>query len=148
MTSQKICEANVSFWNGGNPPPCSPAGTCSVVATVFWFCAMINASPERQGRPVTGSQREQQQQRDQQREDAHRLGHREPEDQIAELALRGGRIAQSGGQVMTENRSDADARATHADTGNARTNVFCGDWIHEEAPFGLPEPSGPDESHR
>jgi hypothetical protein len=34
-----------------------------------------------------GSEREQEQQRDQQREDAERFGHREAENQVAELAL-------------------------------------------------------------
>ena len=45
---------------------------------------------------------EQQQQGDQQRKDAERLGHREAENEVAELALRGGRIAQRGGEIMAE----------------------------------------------
>src|SRR2546423_13973402 len=81
------------------------------------------------------SEREQQQQRDQQREDAQRFGDGEPKDQVAELALRGGRIAQGGGKIMAEDRAHADARATHADAGNAGANVLRGDWIHDETPF-------------
>ena len=77
-------------------------------------------------------EREEQQQRDQQREDAERFGHGEPEDQVAELALRGRRIAQGGGQIVAEDRADADAGAAHADAGNAGTDVFCCDWIHDE----------------
>src|ERR1041385_1366348 len=87
MTSQTICEANVSFWNGGKPPPCSLAGTCSVEVIVFLFCAMIKPGGAAHGRPgywPPNLEREQEQQRDQQREDSHRLGHREPEDQVAE----------------------------------------------------------------
>src|SRR5262252_6385709 len=72
------------------------------------------------------SESEQQEQRDQQREDAERLGHREAENQVAKLALRGRRVAQRGGEIMTENGTDADAGATHADAGNAGANHFCG----------------------
>src|SRR5947209_450241 len=152
MTSHTIWEANVSFWNGGKPPPCSLAGTCSVDVVVFWFCAMIKLGGAALGRPGPGTkdlEREQKQQRDQEREDAHRLGHREPEDQVAELALRGRRIAQRSGEIMAEDRADAYASAAHADAGNARANVFRGDWIHVETPFrGWVRVSGPGESHR
>src|SRR2546423_10646586 len=155
MTSQTICEANVSFWNGGKPPPCSPAGTWPVDVIVVWFCAMIKLGgaatrPRRLPAPK-GLEREQQQQCDQQREDAERFGHGEPEDEVAELALRGRRVAQRSGEVMAEDCADANARATHADAGNARANVLRGDWIHDEDSFsrlnaiGL---SGPGESHR
>src|SRR6266852_3788774 len=78
---------------------------------------------------------EQQQERDQQREDAKRLGDGEAEDQVAELALSGGRIAQRGGEVVAEDGADADAGATHADTRNAGADILGGHWIHDEAPF-------------
>src|SRR5471030_2974637 len=77
-------------------------------------------------------EREQQQQRDQQREDAERFGDGKPEDQVAELALRGGRIAQSGGQIIAEDDADADTGAAHADAGDARTDVFRCYWIHNK----------------
>ena len=41
---------------------------------------------------------EEQEQRDQQREDAERFGHREAEDQAAELAVGGGRVADRAGR--------------------------------------------------
>ena len=69
--------------------------------------------------------------RDQQRENAERLGDGEAENQVAELALRGGRIAQRSRQVIAEDDADADAGAAHADTGNAGSDVFCarsGPW--------------------
>src|SRR5215471_2054626 len=75
----------------------------------------------------------QQQKCDQQREDAHRLGNGEAEDQVAELALRGGWIAQRGSKIMAEDGADADA--AHADTSNAGADIFGGHWIHDEAPF-------------
>src|SRR5262249_16093570 len=57
-------------------------------------CALMLAryfgmgSPRHRG-TMPRLEREQQQQRNQQREDAERFGHGEPEDQVAELALRG-----------------------------------------------------------
>src|SRR5215470_3634226 len=77
----------------------------------------------------------QQQKCDQQREDAHRLGNGEAEDQVAELALRGGWIAQRGSKIMAEDGADADAGAAHADASNAGADIFGGHWIHDEAPF-------------
>jgi hypothetical protein len=73
---------------------------------------------------------EQQEQRDQQRENAERFGHGEAEDQVAELALRGGRIAHGGCEVVAEDDADADACAAHADAGDARANKLCRCWIH------------------
>src|SRR5205807_6610757 len=67
------------------------------------------------GRP---SDREQQQQRDQEREDAKRLGHREAEDQVAKLALRRRWIAQRSREILTEDDADADASAAHANAGD------------------------------
>src|SRR6266852_5421196 len=81
------------------------------------------------------SEGEQEEQRDQEREDAERLGHREAEDQVAELALRGRRSAQRRGEILAEDDADADAGATHADTGDASADEFRCGRFHEEAPF-------------
>src|SRR6266853_3794120 len=78
---------------------------------------------------------EQQQERDQQREDAERLGDGEAEDQVAELTLRGGGIAQRGSEIVAEDGADADAGAAHADARNAGADILGGHWIHDEAPF-------------
>src|SRR5690242_21347733 len=80
-------------------------------------------------------QREQQQQRDQQREDAERLCNSKPEDQVAELALCSRRIAKGGGKIIAENDADADTRSAHANAGDACTDVLCCDWIHDELLF-------------
>ena len=64
-----------------------------------------------------------------------------PEDQVAELALRRGRIAQRRCQIIPEDDADADAGAAHPDAGNASPNVFRGGRIHEEAPFNAPAQS-------
>jgi hypothetical protein len=64
-----------------------------------------------------------------------RFGHGEPEDQVAELALGRRRIAQRRGEVVAEDRADADAGAAHADAGNAGTDVFRSGRIHEKTPF-------------
>src|SRR5665213_2262262 len=95
MRSHTSCEAKVCDWNGGKAP-WPPSAGCSVLA----LCA---------GSAIArfALQREQQQQRDQQREDAERFGDGEPEDQVAELALRGRRIADGGGQIVAEDDADA-----------------------------------------
>src|SRR6185437_4860893 len=85
--------------------------------------------------PAVGLEREQQQQCDQQREDAERFGDGEPEDQVAELALRRRRIADGGGQIVAEDDADADAGAAHADAGNARTDRLCCHWIDRANAF-------------
>src|SRR6267143_1621259 len=84
---------------------------------------------------VSSLEGEQQQERDQQREDAERLGDGKAEDQVGELALSGGRIAQRGGEIVAEDGADADAGAAHADTRNAGADILGGHWIHDEAPF-------------
>src|SRR5215471_19160247 len=91
------CEAKVSRSNGGNAPLWPSAGT-SVCAAVA-----IASGLQCRGtfhRPAL--EREQQQQGDQQREDAERFGHREAEDQVGELALGGGGVAQCGGEIMAK----------------------------------------------
>src|SRR5262249_19155939 len=70
-----------------------------------------------------------------QRKDAKRLGDREAENQIAELALRGGRIAQCGGKIMAEDGTDAYAGTAHADAGDACANHLCGLRIHDKSSF-------------
>src|SRR6185503_11789107 len=116
--SQTSWEGKCCVSNGGNPGcPAWP----SVLADVSAMMARLDS--------------EQQQERDQQREDAERLGDGEPEDQVAELALRGRRIAQRRGKVIAEDDADADAGAAHADAGDAGANVFRGNRIHEETPF-------------
>src|ERR1700677_4960516 len=72
------------------------------------------------------SDREQQQERDQKREDAERLGHREAEDQPAELAFDRRRVAQCAVQELAEQRADADAGRPRPDRGKARADIFGG----------------------
>src|ERR1051325_6491219 len=97
MGSQVNCDAKECASNGGKPPPCSLLGTCSMPV----LCA---------GSAIVSPilQREQQQQRDQQREDAERFGDGEAEDQVAELTLRSGRIAKSGCKIVAEDDADAN----------------------------------------
>jgi hypothetical protein len=73
---------------------------------------------------LRGSDREQQQQRDEQREDAQRFGDGEAEDQAAELAVGGRRVAQRAGEIVAENVAEADARAAHAEGGDAGADVL------------------------
>src|SRR5437016_12349634 len=107
-------EGKFSFWNGGNGPLWPSDGT-SVCALVSSATARSNAqgpAPPGLSQIIGGaSNREQQQERDQQREDAERLGHRKAEDQDAELALRGRRIAQRRREIIAEDGADADAGA-------------------------------------
>src|SRR5215469_1192915 len=124
------CEAKVSVWNGGNPLLCSPAGC--VVCVVVSGMASFHAPSRRlhRGAAPAGLQREQQQQRDQQREDAERLGNGKTEDQVAELSRGGRGIAQGGGKVIAEDDADADAGSAHSDTGNSGADVFGGNGVH------------------
>src|ERR1044072_9634452 len=124
IASQMSWEAKVSLLNGGNgglPPGCSVRASVAIVMPRAFRCS--------------GLEREQQQERDQQREDAERFGHGEPEDQVAELALGCRRIAQRRGKVVAEDDADAGAGAAHADAGNAGTDVLGCNWIHQKAPF-------------
>src|SRR5579872_5246891 len=116
--NQTSCEGKCCDSKGGNAVcPAWP----SLLAVVSAMTARLDA--------------EQQQQRDQQREDAERLGDGEPEDQVAELALRGGRVADRGGEIVAEDDADADAGAAHAEAGKARTDVFRCNWIHNKSSF-------------
>ena len=67
---------------------------------------------------VYQSPNQEEEERDQEREDAKRLGDSEAENQVAELALRSGRIAHSGRQIVAENDAHADAGAAHPDAGD------------------------------
>src|SRR5712672_294036 len=151
MASQMSWDTKVSFWNGGKPPPCSEAGTCSRLSICFaFFCAIAHSQvdapkstrPSRRGAFLRHVRLfpsfldcEQQQQRDEQREDTECFRHREAEDQVAELALGSRGIAQRGCKVMAEDGADADAGAAHANAGNTSADIFCGDRVHVEAPF-------------
>src|SRR5690242_12030384 len=132
-----IWDGKVSFSNGGKPEPCPEFGACSSDSTCCApLCAM---SPPVLCTLRACSEYEQEQERDQQREDAERFGHREAEDEVGELALGGRRIAQRGGEVMAEDRAHADAGAAHTDAGDAGTNHLCGCGVHEEAPVAVRE---------
>src|SRR5690606_2762945 len=80
--------------------------------------------------------REQQQKRDEEREDAQGFGHGEAEDQAAELAVGSRRIAQRARQVVAEDRAEANARATHAEAGDARADSLCCFYFHCPTPCG------------
>src|SRR6516164_4403111 len=99
--SQNSCDGKCCASNGGK--------ACFSLCASVW--AVVSA--------MRRSEPEQQEQRDQEREDAQRLGDGEAENQVGELALRRRRIAQRGRQIVTENDADARAGAAHADAGNA-----------------------------
>src|SRR5258708_30174474 len=77
----------------------------------------------------------QQKQRNQQREDAERLGDGKTENQVGELSGRGRRVPDRRGQIVAEDDADADPGTAHADAGNPSTNVFRGRWLHEKLLF-------------
>src|SRR3954452_14963194 len=136
MASQISCDANVSFWNGGKPPPCSDAGMCSRVSVcVAFFCAIALSQADTEPFGTAFNlvpcvlDCEQQQQCDKQREDAECFRHREAEDQVAELALGSRGIAQCSRKIVAENRADADAGAAHANAGNTSADIFGGDRV-------------------
>src|SRR5437762_12705992 len=79
-------------------------------------------------------ERKQQQQRDQQRENAERLGDGEAENQVTELALSSGRVAQRRRQIIAENDAHADAGAAHADTRDTGPDIFRDGRNHENTP--------------
>src|SRR5215472_6610078 len=104
--SQMSWDGKVSFSKGGKPEPCPELGACSSDSTC---CALLCAMSTPVSRTLSArSEYEQEQQRDQQRKDAERFGHREAEDEVAELPLGSRRIAQRGGEVVTEDRAHAD----------------------------------------
>src|SRR5688500_8841151 len=145
ITNQNSCEANVSFWKGGNGSFAGVPVAPVVVGVAACAGVKINpiSAPRGFGRPAlwparrVRSECEQQQQRDQQREDAERFGHGKAEDQVAELGLRSRGIADRGGEVVAEDGADADACATHADRRDAGADVLCCDWIHLNAPVWI-----------
>src|SRR5215211_3821067 len=76
---------------------------------------------------------EEQKQRDEQREDAERLGHREAEDQPRELAVGGRRVAQRAREVVREDEADADAGAAHSEAGETGADELRSGGIHVES---------------
>src|SRR5437016_6608564 len=80
-------------------------------------------------------ERKQQQQRDQQRENAERLGDGEAEDQVAELALGCRGVTHRGGKIIAEDDAHAGAGTTHANAGNTSANILRGNRIHETNSF-------------
>src|ERR1700751_231258 len=115
--SQNTCDGKCCDSNGGN--------ACFSPGASVW--AVVSA--------IRRSEPEQEEERDQEREDAQRLGDGEAENQVAELALRGRRIADRSRQIVAENGADADAGAAHSDAGDTRSNVLCGGRIHVKTPF-------------
>src|SRR5262244_2129209 len=137
--SQNNCEAKVCESNGGNPRPWSLTGTSTVPAGSGLSWAMAVSISRGGLLPHTHSmlgsaEGKQQKQRDQQREDAKRLGDGEAENQVSELSGRGRWVPDRRGQIVAEDDADADAGAAHADAGNPSTNVFRGRRVHEKAP--------------
>jgi hypothetical protein len=72
---------------------------------------------EQQEELSEASDREEQQECDQKRENAQSLGHCEAEDQAAELAFDRRRIAQRAVQELAEERADANAGGPRSDGG-------------------------------
>src|SRR3984885_15923349 len=108
--SKNSCDGKCCDSNGGN--------ACFSPEASVW--AVVSA--------IRRSEPEQEEERDQEREDAQRLGDGEAENQVAELALRRRRIANGGRQIVAENGAHADAGAAHSDAGNAGSNILCGGW--------------------
>src|SRR5882762_5500210 len=73
---------------------------------------------------------EEQQEGDQQGEDAQRFRDGEAEDQTAELAVGGGRIAKRALQELAEQVADADGGSSRADGGEAGADELRGGGIH------------------
>src|SRR5215468_5727643 len=114
--SQNSCDGKCCASNGGK--------ACFSPGASVW--AVVSA--------IRQSEPEQEEERDQQREDAERLGDGEAENQVAELALRRRRIAQRRCEIVAKNDAHADAGAAHADTSNTGPDIFRGGRIHENAP--------------
>src|SRR5215472_6386973 len=136
IASQKSCDGKVSRSKGGNGAFCGEPGA-SVCAVVFSAAIDRSRRAADLGPPPTrGLENEQQQQRDQQREDAERLGEREAEKERVALAARRRWIAQRACQKLTEHVGDADRGGAHADARQTGADVFRCYGIHWEAPFG------------
>src|SRR6516164_11126215 len=94
------------------------------------LCVLLGHACRAAGRAEL--ERKQQQESDQEREDSERLGHGEAEDEVGELPLRRGRVAQRRREIMSENGTDADAGTAHADAGYAGANHFRSLRVHGE----------------
>src|SRR5918994_1895430 len=114
--------AKLSLWKGGKLGPCSPGGVAPVVSVTGVAIGVFRASD-----------REQEQQRDEQGEDAERFRHREAEDQAGELPVGRGRGAQRAGEGVGEDQADADARAAHAEAGETGADVLRSNGIHQKS---------------
>src|SRR5690606_15842432 len=80
--------------------------------------------------------REEEEERDQQGEDAQSFGNGEAEDQAAELAIGGGRVAQGAGEVVAEDMAEADTGAAHAETGDTGADCLSCFYFHFRTPCG------------
>src|SRR5262249_51407687 len=98
-----------------------------------WPSAILRPAPVTRRRGA--SQHEQKKERDQQREDAERLGERKAQKQGVALTAGSRRIAQRAGEKLAEHVGDADRGGAHADARQAGADVFRCNWIHWEAPF-------------
>src|SRR5215207_6795579 len=124
IPNHRSCDAKVSLANGGKAPLACAAGAAPVVAWVGWAKARLRA---------LALDDEEQEQRDEQREDAERLGHREAEDQPRELAVGGRRVAQRAREVVREDEADADAGAAHSEAGETGADELRSGGIHVES---------------
>src|SRR6266581_5414175 len=98
------CGANVAGSSGGKSLACpAPSGTA-----VPAFCAAAFSAMDWVRLPRLPRSGEEQQEGDQQGEDAQRLGDGKAEDQAAELAVGGGRVAKRALQELAEQVADAD----------------------------------------
>ena len=75
-----------------------------------------------------------------------------PKISRGELAVGRGRIADRAGEIVAEERADADARAAHADTGDTGSDQLCCIRFHVKTPcvwsIGLIGLSATDGSRR
>ncbi len=142
--------------NGGKPLPCSPAGMCSVVPTgCALFCAIADSGSRAAARcrrviaRLTGANSSSSAISSEKMPSASVTA--KPKIRLPNWPCAADGIAQRGGEIVAEDRADADAGAAHADAGDAGADHLCGVRIHEKAPFrGSMDRalSGPGGSHR
>src|SRR5690606_18891194 len=68
---------------------------------------------------------EEEQKRDEQREDAQSFCNSETEHQTAKLAVSGGWVAQSAGEIACEDIAKAESRTGHTETGETGADELC-----------------------
>src|SRR5689334_8626426 len=115
IASQNNWLGNVVVSKGGKP-----AALCSAPVDSVVLPSAIGAVLER----------EQDQERDDQAEQAGRFAQREAEQQVGGLGGGGTRVAQRARQIRAEHVADADTGADQGDTGQARTDHFCSCNFH------------------